>query len=128
MDQSNMNGEINGMGIHKDNMDGAMNGMGMNNNMGYGGGGYGWFGEEDNVCVTDYIKCDVNQYTTTPTPTPSTPSKQKYHKSTSTYAHLANLLLKTINFILEDIKQWAILDSSATSNFLLSDAPMNDER
>ena len=37
-------------------------------------------------------------------------------------------MLKTIDFALEDIKKWAILDSGATSNFLLSDAPMDDER
>ena len=70
-----------------------------------------------NICATNNIKCDVN-----------TPSKHEYHKSTSTYSHAANSLLKTIDFNLEDIKQWAILDSGATSIFLLSDALMDDER
>ena len=80
------------------------------------------------MCATDTIKCDMNQYTTTPTPTPYIPSTHEYHKFTSTNTHPANSLLKIINFNLEDIKQWKILDSGATSNFLLSDAQMDDKR
>ena len=38
------------------------------------------------------------------------------------YAQAANSILKTINFNLEDIKDWAILDSGATSHFLVTDA------
>ena len=74
------------------------------------------------------IKCDVNQYTTTPPPTPYTTSRHTYHKSANIYLHAANSLLKTIDFNLEDIKQWAILESGATSHFLLTDAPREDER
>ena len=44
-------------------------------------------------------------------------------KINSTYAHAANSLLATINFNLEDIRNWAILDSGATSHFLIPDAP-----
>ena len=94
-----------------------MNNMDMDGNMGYGGDcnlGFDW---EDNDCAANNIKCDDN-----------TPSKYEYHKSASTYSHAANSLLKTIEFNLEDIKQWVILDSGATSNFLLSEAPMDDER
>ena len=82
----------------------------------------------DNLCVKDNIKCDVNQYTTTPTPTLYTTSRHTYHKSANTHSHAANSLLKTINFNLEDMKQWAILDSGATSHFLSTDTPIEDER
>ena len=78
--------------------------------------------------VKDNIKFDVNQYTATSTPTPYTPSRHTYHKSVNTYSHVANSLLKTIDFNLEDIQQWAILDSGATSHFLLTDSPIDDER
>ena len=32
-------------------------------------------------------------------------------------------MLKTTNFNIEDIKDWVILDSGATSQFLVTDAP-----
>ena len=35
----------------------------------------------------------------------------------------ANTLLKTIDFDLEDIRNWAIVDSGATSHFLVTEAP-----
>ena len=38
------------------------------------------------------------------------------------YAQAANSMLKTINSNLEDIKDWAILDSGVTSHFLVTDA------
>ena len=38
------------------------------------------------------------------------------------YAHAASSMLKKINFNLADIKNWAILDSGATSHFLVTDA------
>ena len=38
------------------------------------------------------------------------------------YANAASSMLSTINFNVEDIKQWAILDSGATSHFLCMDA------
>ena len=80
------------------------------------------------MCVEDNVKCDVNQYTTTPTPTPCTPSRKSYNKNATKYSHAANSLLKTIDFTIEDIKNWAILDSGATSNFLITDATIEDER
>ena len=80
------------------------------------------------MCVEDNVKCDVNQYTTTPTPTPCTPSRKSYNKNATTYSHAANSLLKTIDFSIEDIKNWAILDSGATSNFFITDATIEDER
>ena len=42
------------------------------------------------------------------------------------YAFSAEKLLRTINFDLEDIKEWAILDSGATSHFLVMDAPVDE--
>ena len=45
------------------------------------------------------------------------------HEVRGTYSHAANSLLSTINFNLEDIRQWAILDSGATSHFLIPEAP-----
>ena len=37
------------------------------------------------------------------------------------YAQTANSMLKTINFNLQDIKDWSISDSGASSHFLLTD-------
>ena len=54
--------------------------------------------------MTNNIKFDVNEYTTTLTPTTYTPSKYDNYISTSTLLHAANSLLKIINFDLEDIK------------------------
>ena len=98
-------------------MNDGMNAMDTSGNMSYGSDCNSRFWFQDNGCATNNIKCDDN-----------TPSKYACHKTTSTYSHAANSLLKTINFNIEDIKQWAILDSGATSNFLLSDALMHDER
>ena len=40
------------------------------------------------------------------------------------YGHAANKLLVTINFNVSDIRKWAVVDSGATGNFLVSDAPL----
>ena len=40
------------------------------------------------------------------------------------FAYAASQLLRTVNFDLQDIKDWAILDSGATSHFLVTDAPV----
>ena len=80
------------------------------------------------MCVKDNIKCEVNQNITTLTPTPYTPSRHTYHKSANTYSHAGTSWLKTIDLNLDDIEQWAILDSGATSNFLLTNAPIDDEQ
>ena len=42
------------------------------------------------------------------------------------YAFAAEKLLRTINFDLKDIREWAILDSGATSHFLVVDAPVEE--
>ena len=39
------------------------------------------------------------------------------------YVKAANSMLKTINFNLEDTKDWAILNSGATSHLLVTDVP-----
>ena len=46
---------------------------------------------------------------------------QRNNPSKYCYAQVANSILKTINFNLEDSKDWAILDSGATSHFLVTD-------
>ena len=105
MSQANMNEGMNDMGMQMNGiMDGSRNDMSMNGNMCYCNGGYWQFEAEDNICVTNNIKFDVNEYTTTLTPTTYTPSKYDNYISTSTLLHAANSLLKIINFDLEDIK------------------------
>ena len=39
------------------------------------------------------------------------------------YSHAANALLKTVDLDMQSIKEWAILDSGATSHFLVTAAP-----
>ena len=53
------------------------------------------------------------------------PTPISFHQppATSKYSHAAKSLLSTVDFSVEDIKKWAILDSGATSHFLLADAP-----
>ena len=51
------------------------------------------------------------------------PNKVAYTSSTS-YGHAANSLLATIDFSVSDIRKWAVMDSGATGNFLVSDAPL----
>ena len=59
---------------------------------------------------------------TQPTPAPITFTTQ------SSYAQAANSLLQTVDFSVADIRNWAILDSGATSNFLITEAPADDEQ
>ena len=42
------------------------------------------------------------------------------------YAYAAQSLLQTVDIKIEDLKNWAILDSGATSHFLVTDAPVID--
>jgi len=42
----------------------------------------------------------------------------------SRYTHAANSLLKTVDIDMNNIQQWAIIDSGATSNFIMTDAPV----
>ena len=42
------------------------------------------------------------------------------------YAYAAEKLLKTVDFDIKKIKEWAILDSGATSHFLVVDALIDD--
>jgi len=53
-----------------------------------------------------------------------TPKGSTTHMSKFSDIHnyAANQLLKTVNMNMENVKQWAILDSGATSNFLMTDA------
>jgi len=44
----------------------------------------------------------------------------------SQYANAAQSLLKTVDFKVEDLKNWAILDSGARSRFLITNAPVID--
>ena len=91
--QENMNGEMNDTIMQMNVTMGDNMNVIVNSNMDYVCDGYLQFRAEDNICATNNIKCFK-----------STPSKHEYHKSTSTYSHAANSLLKTINFNLEDIK------------------------
>ena len=81
------------------------------------------------MCEYEGVAIDdgVNEMSTL-LPTPKTSNKSKCCVTNNMYEHAAKSLLKTITFELEDIKKWAILDSGATSNFLLSDAPVDEER
>ena len=65
------------------------------------------------------------------TPTQNQASSQKTTREhqpmlQARLSYAAEKLLRTINFDLEDIKNWAILDSGATSHFLVVDAPADD--
>ncbi|EJK70474.1 hypothetical protein THAOC_08166 [Thalassiosira oceanica] len=60
-------------------------------------------------------------------PTQPTPAPIQFANQ-STYAQAANSLLKTVDFSIDDIRNWAILDSGATSNFLITEAPADDEQ
>ena len=46
--------------------------------------------------------------------------------SQTRFGHAANQLLKTVDFTLEDIREWVILDSGATIHFLVVNAPADD--
>ena len=51
-------------------------------------------------------------------------SKQQTLPTKSKYADAANQLLKRVSVNMYNVKWWAILDSGATSNFLMTDAHM----
>ena len=75
---------------------------------------------------------------TTPSPKPhitSIPPKSVPASSSPRYArygnhthcgYVAGKLLATIDFSVSDIRKWAVLDSGATGNFFVTDAPLND--
>ena len=42
------------------------------------------------------------------------------------FAFAAEKLIKTINFNIDEIRNWEILDSGATSHFLVVDSPVDD--
>ena len=44
--------------------------------------------------------------------------------SSARFAHAANALLSTVNINKENIHEWAVLDSGATSHFLVINAPV----
>ena len=55
--------------------------------------------------------------------TPRMENFRRTHKSTSQYGYAANALLATVDINMTNIKEWAILDSGATSYFLVLEAP-----
>ncbi len=58
-----------------------------------------------------------------------TPMRNSQHKRTQAQClFLANKLLNTINLNRENIREWAILNSGATSHFLIVNAPRDDVR
>ena len=70
----------------------------------------------------------VNLYTMSMTPTPTLKAEQDLPAQRdpiqkSRYAYAANSLLSTIRLTKENIKDWAILNSGATSHFLIVEAP-----
>ena len=56
------------------------------------------------------------------TNTPRMPVLDKTHKTTSQYGYAANTLISTVDINMENIKEWAILDSGATIHFLVTAA------
>ena len=54
---------------------------------------------------------------------PRMPNLQKTHKARSQYGYAANTLLATVDINMRKIKECAILDSGATSHFLVLEAP-----
>ena len=58
---------------------------------------------------------------------PTSPRYARYG-NTSQYAYAAGNLLATIDFSVSDIRRWAVLDSGATGNFLVTNAPLVDKR
>ena len=78
---------------------------------------------------SDNDKMSVNLYTMSPTPTPTLKAEQDLPAQRdpiqkSRYVYEANSLLSTIRLTKENTKDWAILDSGATSHFLIVEAPM----
>ena len=60
-------------------------------------------------------------------PSPISPRFEQYGNH-SKYAYAAGKLLATVDFNISDIRKWAVLDSGATGNFLVTDAPMIDKK
>ena len=66
-------------------------------------------------------------YSIVPYPTPSHPQITTNQAQCGTqYAYAANSLLQTVDIDVADLKNWAILDSGATSHFLVTSAPVTD--
>jgi len=61
-------------------------------------------------------------------PKPQTPIRPSRNANPveGRHAYAANVLLKTVDFNMTDIKEWAILDSGATSHFLVTAAPTSE--
>ena len=66
---------------------------------------------------------DVNTYSTTLYPTQPTFLPSSVPTTGPRYAHAAHSLLQTVTLDMDTVKNWAILDSGATSHFLVTDAP-----
>ena len=97
----------------------------MGNNMwNYGNGGMWQVGAKLNLCDND-SNFTLNAYNianliSTPTPLIQQP-REANNQGTWTYA--AASILPTISITEKNKLQWAILDSGASSHFLLADAP-----
>ena len=73
---------------------------------------------------SDNNNISVNPCTLCPTPTQTVqPPAQRDPVQRLRYAFAADSLLSTITLTAENIKEWAILDSGATSHFLVLEAP-----
>ena len=71
----------------------------------------------------------VNSYAHNPTPTPATiPTSHPINSQQSQYSITAQAILGTVNLDTTNIHEWAILDSGATSHFLVSAAPTSNKK
>ena len=81
--------------------------------------------------VIDNSNVYVNNNTLSLDPTPKphirTPISQTC-LTKGTYTEAANALLSTVNIDIKNIHEWAIMDSGATSHFLVTKAPTRDRQ
>ena len=68
----------------------------------------------------------VNEYTESPTPTPTIIPSITSPVGGKRYSFAANALLETVDIDMSNIREWAILDSEATSHFLVTAASVSD--
>ena len=78
------------------------------------------------MCSAVINNSNVNSYTQKPTPTPTwQPSSQP---ASTKYSYAAKALLETVDLDLSNIHKWAIMDSGATSHFLVTAAPTTNRQ
>ena len=61
-----------------------------------------------------------------PQSTSESKARARRQRTRGGYAHAANKMLATIDFTDSDIRKWAVMDSGATGNFLVTDAPISE--